>query len=41
MQSVSGRSVINDDLADQVVTLAKSDSTTGRKVIIDVGRYVQ
>jgi 3-oxoacyl-[acyl-carrier protein] reductase len=33
------RPVDKDDVADQVVTLARSDSTTGQNVIIDSGRF--
>jgi 3-oxoacyl-[acyl-carrier protein] reductase len=38
-ESVLGRTVDKDDVAVQVVTLAKSDSTTGQNVIIDAGRF--
>jgi NAD(P)-dependent dehydrogenase (short-subunit alcohol dehydrogenase family) len=38
-EAVLGRTVHKDDVADQVVTLARSDSTTGQNVIIDAGRF--
>jgi len=38
-ESVLGRTVDKDDVAEQVVTLARSDSTTGQNVIIDAGRF--
>jgi len=38
-EAVLGRTVDKDDVADQVVTLARSDSTTGQNVIIDAGRF--
>jgi 3-oxoacyl-[acyl-carrier protein] reductase len=38
-ESVLGRTVDKDDVANQVVTLARSDSTTGQNVIIDAGRF--
>ena len=38
-ESVLHRSVDKDDVAAQVVTLARSDSTTGQNVIIDAGRF--
>ena len=38
-ESVLHRTVDKDDVAQQVVTLAKSDSTTGQSVIIDAGRF--
>jgi 3-oxoacyl-[acyl-carrier protein] reductase len=38
-EAVLGRGVDKDDVADQVVTLARSDSTTGQNVIIDAGRF--
>jgi 3-oxoacyl-[acyl-carrier protein] reductase len=37
-QSVLGRPVDKGDVADQVVTFARSDSTTGQNVVIDSGR---
>jgi 3-oxoacyl-[acyl-carrier protein] reductase len=33
------RTVNKDDVADQVVTLVRSDSTTGQNVVIDAGRF--
>lgn len=38
-EAVLGRTVDKDDVADQVVALARSNSTTGQNVIIDAGRY--
>jgi len=38
-EAVLNRTVDKDDVADQVVTLARSDSTTGQNVIIDAGRF--
>jgi 3-oxoacyl-[acyl-carrier protein] reductase len=38
-ESVLKRMVDKDDVAEQVVALAKSDSTTGQNVIIDAGRF--
>ena len=38
-QAVLRRVVDKDDVADQVVTLARSDSTTGQNVVIDAGRF--
>jgi 3-oxoacyl-[acyl-carrier protein] reductase len=38
-QAVLRRAVEKDDVADQVVTLARSDSTTGQNVVIDAGRF--
>jgi 3-oxoacyl-[acyl-carrier protein] reductase len=38
-EAVLDRTVDKDDVAQQVVTLAKSDSTTGQSVIIDAGRF--
>ncbi|MBV9581361.1 MAG: SDR family oxidoreductase [Chloroflexi bacterium] len=38
-ESVLNRTVDKDDVANQVVTLARSDSTTGQNVIIDAGRF--
>ncbi len=38
-ESVLHRSVDKDDVAHQVVTLARSDSTTGQNVIVDAGRF--
>ena len=38
-ESVLKRMVDKDDVADQVVALAKSDSTTGQNLIIDAGRF--
>ena len=38
-EAVLRRTVDKDDVAQQVVTLAKSDSTTGQSVIVDAGRF--
>jgi 3-oxoacyl-[acyl-carrier protein] reductase len=38
-EAVLGRTVDKDDVAEQVVTLARSDSTTGQNVIVDAGRF--
>jgi 3-oxoacyl-[acyl-carrier protein] reductase len=38
-EAVLRRTVDKDDVAHQVVTLAKSESTTGQNVIIDAGRF--
>jgi 3-oxoacyl-[acyl-carrier protein] reductase len=38
-ESVLHRTVEKDDVAEMVVTLARSDSTTGQNVIIDAGRF--
>jgi 3-oxoacyl-[acyl-carrier protein] reductase len=38
-ESVLKRTVDKDDVAQQVVALARSDSTTGQNVIIDAGRF--
>ena len=38
-EAVLGRTVDKDDVAQQAVTLARSDSTTGQNVIIDAGRF--
>lgn len=38
-ESVLRRTVAKEDVAEQVVTLARSDSTTGQNVIIDAGRF--
>jgi 3-oxoacyl-[acyl-carrier protein] reductase len=38
-ESVLGRTVDKDDVAGQVVTLARSESTTGQNVIVDAGRF--
>jgi 3-oxoacyl-[acyl-carrier protein] reductase len=38
-QAILRRAVDKDDVADQVVTLARSDSTTGQNVVIDAGRF--
>jgi len=38
-EAVLRRTVDKNDVAEQVVTLAKSDSTTGQNVIIDAGRF--
>jgi 3-oxoacyl-[acyl-carrier protein] reductase len=38
-EAVLARTVDKDDVADQVVTLARSDSTTGQSVIVDAGRF--
>ena len=37
-EAVLGRLVDKDDVADQVVTFARTDSTTGQNVVIDSGR---
>lgn len=37
--AVLGRVADKDDVADQVVTFARTDSTTGQNVIIDCGRF--
>lgn len=37
--AVLKRTVDCDDVADQVVTFARTDSTTGQTVVIDSGRY--
>ena len=37
-EAALGRPVDKDDVADQVVTFARTDSTTGQNVIIDSGR---
>jgi 3-oxoacyl-[acyl-carrier protein] reductase len=33
------RAADRDDVADQVVTFARTDSTTGQTVVIDAGRF--
>jgi 3-oxoacyl-[acyl-carrier protein] reductase len=38
-EAVLGRTVDKDDVAEQVVTIARSDSTTGQNVIVDAGRF--
>lgn len=38
-EAVLRRTVDKEDVAQQVVTLARSDSTTGQNVIIDAGRF--
>jgi 3-oxoacyl-[acyl-carrier protein] reductase len=38
-EAALGRTVDKDDVAAQVVTLARSDSTTGQNIIIDAGRF--
>jgi 3-oxoacyl-[acyl-carrier protein] reductase len=38
-QAALRRVVDKDDVAEQVVTLARSDSTTGQNVVIDAGRF--
>ena len=38
-QAVLRRPADKDDVADQVVTLARSESTTGQNVVIDAGRF--
>ena len=38
-ESVLHRPVETDDVAEQVVTFARSDSTTGQNVVIDSGRF--
>jgi 3-oxoacyl-[acyl-carrier protein] reductase len=38
-EAVLRRTVDKDDVAEQVVTIARSDSTTGQNVIIDAGRF--
>lgn len=37
--AVLKRAASRDDVADQVVTLARTDSTTGQTVVVDAGRY--
>ena len=37
--SVLGRAADRDDVADQVVTFAKTDSITGQTMVIDAGRF--
>jgi 3-oxoacyl-[acyl-carrier protein] reductase len=34
-----GRAADRDDVADQVVTFARTDSTTGQTLVIDAGRF--
>jgi 3-oxoacyl-[acyl-carrier protein] reductase len=38
-EAVLRRPVEKDDVAEQVVTFARSDSTTGQNVVIDAGRF--
>ena len=38
-EAVLRRPVEKDDVAEQVITLARSDSTTGQNVVIDSGRF--
>ena len=38
-EAVLRRTVDKEDVAEQVVTIARSDSTTGQNVIIDAGRF--
>jgi 3-oxoacyl-[acyl-carrier protein] reductase len=38
-EAVLGRPVEKDDVAEQVLTFARSDSTTGQNVVIDSGRF--
>jgi 3-oxoacyl-[acyl-carrier protein] reductase len=38
-EAVLARTVDKDDVADQIVTLARSDSTTGQSVVVDAGRF--
>jgi 3-oxoacyl-[acyl-carrier protein] reductase len=38
-EAVLRRTVDKDDVANQVIALAKSDSTTGQNVIVDAGRF--
>ena len=38
-EAVLRRTVDKDDVAEQVITLARSDSTTGQNVVIDSGRF--
>jgi 3-oxoacyl-[acyl-carrier protein] reductase len=33
------RAADRDDVADQVVTFARTDSTTGQTMVIDAGRF--
>ena len=37
--AVLGRAADRDDVADQVVTFARTDSTTGQTMVIDAGRF--
>jgi 3-oxoacyl-[acyl-carrier protein] reductase len=37
--SLLGRPADRDDVADQVVTFARTDSTTGQTMVIDAGRF--
>ena len=38
-ETVLRRTVDKEDVAEQVVTLARSDSTTGQNILIDAGRF--
>ena len=38
-EAVLRRTVDKDDVAEQVVTIARGDSTTGQNVIVDAGRF--
>ena len=37
--AVLGKAAGRDDVADQVVTFARSDTTTGQTMVIDAGRF--
>ena len=37
--AVLGKAADRDDVADQVVTFARSDTTTGQTMVIDAGRF--
>jgi 3-oxoacyl-[acyl-carrier protein] reductase len=37
--ALTGKAADRDDVAEQVVTFARSDSTTGQTMVIDGGRY--
>jgi hypothetical protein len=38
-EAVLRRPVEKDDVAEQVVTFARSESTTGQNLVIDAGRF--
>ena len=38
-ESLLGRAADRDHVADQVVTFARTDSTTGQTMVIDAGRF--
>src|ERR1043166_7011712 len=38
-EAVLQRAVDKDDVADQILAFARSDSTTGQNVVIDAGRF--